>query len=178
MLVRYSTRLLALLLPFVISCGLAGSPDAEQVKDQNSKTRVVEAPEGTNSAGATAESRERNIAVAQFATERLWLWQKRLNLQDWNISVVVVRASDLKPRTLGNIHWDADKKKAVIRVLDPVDYNNMPTKDMLADIEFTVVHELIHLELSSLPRSEASRSEEEHAVNQIARALLELDRKR
>ena len=53
-----------------------------------------------------------------------------------------------------------------------------PMDEMLADVEFTVVHELIHLELSSLPRSDASRSEEEHAVNQIARALLALDHKR
>jgi hypothetical protein len=49
---------------------------------------------------------------------------------------------------------------------------------MLDDMEFTVVHELIHLELSSLPRSEASRRDEEYAVNQIADALLALDRKK
>ena len=78
---------------------------------------------------------------------------------------------------MGNIHWDADKKRASIRVLDPADYK-MPMAEILADLEFTVVHELIHLELSSLPRSDASRSDEEHAVNQIARALLALDRKR
>ena len=122
------------------------------------------------------DSRERVLLTQSFATERAWLWQKRLNLQDWNISVLVVRATDLKPRTLGNIHWDADKKKAVIRVLDPADYG-LPQKEMLEDVEFTVVHELIHLELASLPRSDASRSQEEHAVNQIARALLTLERK-
>jgi hypothetical protein len=88
----------------------------------------------------------------------------------------VARTTELKPRTLGNIHWDAEKKKAVIKVLDPADYT-LALPEMLADVEFTVVHELIHLELSSLPRSEASRSEEEQAVNQIARALLALDRK-
>ncbi len=36
------------------------------------------------------------------------------------------------------------------------------------------VHELVHLELASLPRSEASRSSEERAVNQITGALLGL----
>jgi hypothetical protein len=45
---------------------------------------------------------------------------------------------------------------------------------MLDDMEFTVVHELVHLQLSSLPRSEASRSAEEHAVNEITQALLNL----
>ena len=84
------------------------------------------------------------------------------------------RGRRLKPKTLGNIHWDAEKKSAIIRVLDPADYR-LPFKDMLKDMEFTVVHELIHLELSSLPRSDASRRDEEHAVNQIAEALLKLD---
>src|SRR5262245_11138125 len=123
------------------------------------------------------EARERAIMAQSFATEKLWIWQKRLNLEGWNISVQVARATELKPRTLGNIHWDADKKKAVIKVLDPSDYS-LALPEMLEDMEFTVVHELIHLELSSLPRSEASRSDEEIAVNQIARALLSLDRKR
>jgi hypothetical protein len=40
-----------------------------------------------------------------------------------------------------------------------------------------VVHELIHLELASLPKSEASRRKEETAVNQLAEALLALDHK-
>src|SRR5579859_7357454 len=110
-----------------------------------------------------------------YVTERLAVWQQRLKLQDWKISVVMAHPSDLKPKTLGNIHWDADKKSAVIRVLDASDYR-LACRDMLDDMEFTVVHELIHLELSSLPRSEASRRDEEYAVNQLADALLALDR--
>jgi hypothetical protein len=119
--------------------------------------------------------------VQSFATEKLWAWQKRLNLEDWRIAVDVARATDLKPRTLGNIHWDTDKKTAVIHVLDPADYK-LPFKDVLADIEFTVVHELIHLELvpvlAPLQRNEANRREEEHAVNHMTDALLHLERGR
>jgi hypothetical protein len=96
-----------------------------------------------------------------------------------DISVVVSRAGELKPHTLGNIRWDLDKKTAVIRVLDPADYR-LPFASMLRDIEFTVVHELIHLEmapiLSDLHRTEANRAEEEHAVNHMADTLLKLDR--
>ncbi|HUB34670.1 MAG TPA: hypothetical protein VMA31_16655 [Bryobacteraceae bacterium] len=121
----------------------------------------------------------RTLAAEHFATERCAVWQKRLNLQDWTISVVVSRASELKPKTLGNIHWDSDKKSAVIRVLDPADYR-MTEEAMMKDIEFTVVHELIHLELSPVlspfHRDEANRREEEHAVNHMAEALLKLDR--
>jgi hypothetical protein len=122
---------------------------------------------------------ERSLAASSFATERLWLWQKRLNLEGWNISVLVSRASDLKPKTVGNIKWDRDKKTAVIRILDPADYH-MEFGAMLRDIEFTVVHELIHLEmspvLSDLQRTEANRREEEFAVNHMADALLKLER--
>ncbi len=117
----------------------------------------------------------------RFASERLCVWQKRLNLQDWDISVVASRATQLKPKTVGNIHWDREKKTAVIRVLDPADYH-LPFDEVLRDIEFTVVHELIHLEmvpvLSDLQRTEENRREEEHAVNHMAEALLKLDRGR
>jgi hypothetical protein len=119
---------------------------------------------------------EKYVVVQSFLGEKLWLWQKRLNLSNWKIRLNLARASQLKPRTLGNIHWDADTHTAEINVMAPDDYK-LSMHDMLADMEFTVVHELIHLELSSLPRSEASRSAEEHAVNQITQALLNLDRK-
>lgn len=121
-------------------------------------------------------AQERAEVAGSYVNERLAIWQTRLNLQDWKISIVMAHQYELKPKTLGNIHWESDKKTAVIRVLDASDYK-MPFREMLDDMEFTVVHELIHLELSSLPRSDASRREEEHAVNQITDALLKLDRK-
>jgi hypothetical protein len=128
---------------------------------------------------ANLTAHERTALVQSFATEKLWRWQKRLKLEDWTISVEVARSSELKPRTLGNIHWDTDKKTATIHVLDPADYR-LPFANMLQDVEFTVVHELIHLELSPvlapLQRNDANRREEEHAVNHMTDALLQLDR--
>jgi len=87
--------------------------------------------------------------------------------------------SDLRRGTLGNVRWDVDQKKAVIRVLDASEYQK-PFVVALKDMEFTVVHELTHLELSSLTRnfksrSEESFSEEEKAVNRMSDALLQLD---
>lgn len=124
-------------------------------------------------------ARVRTASAERFAVERLAVWQKRLNLQDWKVSLIVSRATELKPKTLGNIHWDSDKKTAVIRVLDPADYK-LAEDAMMKDIEFTVVHELIHLELSPVlspfRRDEANRREEEHAVNHLADALIKMDR--
>ena len=136
-------------------------------------------PQADPAQAVPASARERAAAAESYTSERLAVWQKRLNLQDWKISVVMSRATELKPKTLGNIHWDLDKKTAVIRVLDPADYK-LPYPEMLQDMEFTVVHELIHLNfapvLSEYQRSEANRREEEHAVNHMADALLKLDR--
>lgn len=119
----------------------------------------------------TADDREGR--AQNFVREKLQFWQRRLNLEKWQINVQLVRSTSLKPKTLGNIHWDADTMQATIDVQSSYDYE-LPFQEMLDDMEFTVVHELVHLQLSSLPRSEASRSAEEHAVNEITQALLNL----
>ena len=123
---------------------------------------------------------ERSMMAQSFASEKVWAWQKRLNLGDWDISVKVSRAADLKPHTLGNVQWNTRKKTAVIHVLDPADYDLSPA-EALRDIEFTVVHELIHLEvlpiLADLKRADANRAETESAINHMVGALLDLDRR-
>lgn len=121
-------------------------------------------------------------AADQFVHDKLALWQDRLHLQDWTIAVIVSHPGDLRRGTLGNVHWDAEKKTAKIRVLSPSDYHRT-YKAALDDIEFTIVHELIHLELMPVThneenRSAGSRSAEEDAVNRIAASLLQLDRKK
>jgi hypothetical protein len=113
------------------------------------------------------------VDVRPFVDARLAFWQKQLQLSEWNISIVMTRRGDLKAKTLGGIRWDKGKKTAVMAVMDVADYS-LSCAEMLDDMEFTIVHELVHLELASLPRSEASRSSEEHAVNRIAEALLDV----
>jgi len=112
---------------------------------------------------------ERHLAAS------LARWQRRLQLDDWKISVTLAKPNQLRRGTLGNIHWDAPTKTAEVRVL-PASKYAMPYHAAIRDMEFTLVHELVHLELASLPRSDASRSDEEHAVNHMAEALLQLDR--
>jgi len=118
---------------------------------------------------------ERAPLASKFIAERLGIWQQRLQLQDWEIKVVISHPSELRGGTLGNIRWDLERKTAVIRVLDPSDYQT-PFRTAMKDVEFTLVHELIHLEFASMTRTEASRREEEYAVNHMADALLRLDR--
>lgn len=126
-------------------------------------------PESANQRALTADA---------FVRAKLGIWQKRLRLSDWRIDIRLVHPNELKPKTVGNIHWDTPAKTALIRVLSPSDYKLPGFDDVLRDMEFTVVHELIHLQLSSLPRSDASRGAEERAVNQITEAFLDLDRRR
>jgi len=123
--------------------------------------------------------RDRGALAENYLLKRLALWQKRLNLQDWAVTLELSHPSDLRRGSLGNVHWDADKKTATIRVLDASDYQ-MSFSATLKDMEFTVVHELTHLELSSMTRNFKSRSEEsvgeeERAVNRLADAMLLLD---
>jgi len=118
---------------------------------------------------------ERDLLAQQYLTTSLARWQQRLRLEHWTVSVKLAKPEKLRRGTLGNIHWDEPTKTAVIRVLSAAEYP-MPYRGALRDMEFTLVHELIHLELASLPRSDASRTDEEHAVNHMAEALLRLDR--
>ena len=124
-------------------------------------------------ANPESSAREREIAAERFVAQKVQLWQDRLNLKDWDIRFQLVRTDKLEPKTLGNINWDCDVKVAKISVLSTYDYK-LPYRAMLDDMEFTVVHEMVHLQLASLPRSDASRRVEEHAVNELAAALLKL----
>ena len=124
----------------------------------------------------TTASLDETVALcARFTSEKLDLWKTRLGLAGWQIAIIMTKRADLKPKTLGGIRWDKGKRTAVISVLHPSDYQ-VPEPAMLLDMEETVVHELLHLKLSSLNKSEAARSSEEEAVNGIAGALLQLDR--
>jgi hypothetical protein len=156
---RYATFLL--LVPFaLLGFSAASAP---------SPTSATSAPAAPTSTQALA----RETAAQKHIDQRLQFWQERLNLKDWNIKARLVDPSALEPKTLGNIRWDTDARTATIGVLSTQNYQ-LPYQAMLDDMEFTIVHELVHLHLASLPRSDASRRVEEHAVNELAKALLNL----
>lgn len=120
---------------------------------------------------------DHNFTTQRFLNEKLSLWQKRLKLEEWSVTVVAAQRDGLRAGTLGDIRWDPDKKTAVIKVLDASNYQT-PVDATRRDMEFTLVHELIHLEFCASTRpDQSSRAEEEIAVNHIADALLQLDRR-
>jgi hypothetical protein len=118
---------------------------------------------------------QREAAANRFVHEILPYWQHRLQLDDWTVYVLLARPADLRTGTLGNIHWDAEKKQATIRVMDASGYPG-DLAPMLKDMEVTVVHELVHLELASMPVAEADRNNQENAIDRITAALLQSGR--
>jgi hypothetical protein len=123
---------------------------------------------------AVAEAKSKLVSEAQIED---WLksWQKRLHLEDWRIDARIVRATELKPDTLGNPKWNTLNHTAAIKVLSPLDYETTPA-EIIEDMEYTVVHELVHLQLSVLPRDLNKRDVEEVVVNKISDALMSLDK--
>jgi hypothetical protein len=110
----------------------------------------------------------------RYVHEILPYWQHRLQLDGWNVHILLSRPEDLRAGTLGNIHWDRDKNAATIRVMDSSGYHG-DLAAMLKDMQVTVVHELVHLELASLPVDEADRNNQEFAIDHLTDALLAAD---
>jgi hypothetical protein len=96
-------------------------------------------------------------------------WQKRLGLVDWSLTVRLVRQSEIDPNSWGMAAWDPDSKTGTISVLDPRDYN-LHGGELKLDMQCTIVHELVHIQVSPLDaRDEAIREE---VVNKIMSALM------
>src|SRR5258708_20189156 len=98
-------------------------------------------------------------------------WQKRLDLGEWRVTALIVRVADLKPNTLGNLKWNSGEKTAIIKVLNPVDYDLTPA-EIPVDIEYTILHELIHLQLSVLPHPASSKPIEARSLTPIYQATF------
>lgn len=127
--------------------------------------------------GAAPPTVEAKIAAVSESQVETWvkLWQTRLHLEEWRLEVRLVRSTELKPDTLGNLKWNSVNRSAVIKVLTPGEYELAPS-EIAEDIEYTVVHELVHLHLSVLPRDLGKRDVEETVVNKIADALMGLEK--
>ena len=102
-------------------------------------------------------------------------WQRQLRLQDWDVTVRVVRWHEVDGSPLGlcRVRWST--RDAEILLLDPQDYGpDRSGSDR--DQELTLVHELLHIAFPG-DRSDGSCSTTmEQAVEATARALVALNR--
>jgi hypothetical protein len=93
-------------------------------------------------------------------------WQSRLELGKWNISARIVDPGSLADgedgiATLADIVYDVSRSSAVIRV----------ARAGRAEIEESLIHELMHLKLAAW-QPPATPDDEEQTVDTIAYALL------
>lgn len=105
--------------------------------------------------------------------EKLKEWQKRLRLQDWIIEARICRIHELMPDSLANIHPTLEKKAALIKIMDPIDYD--PTFMLPYDMENSLVHELLHLHLWPITGDDEEgkhHTAEEQAIECITSGLL------
>src|ERR1044072_6699959 len=72
----------------------------------------------TSSTAEPFAPRECSPRVAErFVATRLNLWQERLKLDRWKISIVTSQQTNLRPNTLGNVRWYPNENSALIQVL-------------------------------------------------------------
>ena len=107
--------------------------------------------------------------VESHLDQKLRSWQRRLGMDDWRLSIKVVRQKDLDKNTWGNAEWDPAVRTGTINVLDPMDYN-LRGGDLRLDMECTIVHELVHIQVS--PFDAPDETVREEVVNRIMTALL------
>lgn len=103
--------------------------------------------------------------------KKLFEWQKRLRLQDWLITIEIVRERDFSMEgVLGEVHWVLEKKMAKIKIIDPIDYP--PDSFEPQDMENTLVHELLHLHFAPFKYDGDNYVAEEQAIESIASGIL------
>ncbi len=100
-------------------------------------------------------------------------WQKILRLQDWDIRLHLARHSEMhNGQASGEISVFDLKKIATIHILHMEDFNLIGAAET-QDMEYTLVHELMHIYLHPM---KCRQVDEEQAVHRLATALVALSR--
>jgi hypothetical protein len=104
-------------------------------------------------------------------------WQRQLRLNDWKVSVTIVRRYDLAPGRAAECTYHLESKSATINILDASDFH--PTADFDdRDHEVCLVHELLHLHVAPFEPSAKTLQQtmSEVAVESIAQSLVLINR--
>lgn len=97
------------------------------------------------------------------------LWQKRLRLQDWRVTVKLVRKYEL-PDSYADTLPHGKTKAAKIRIVDPGDRN--PEWADETELEWSLVHELLHLYCPDLSPGDDEDVDFETMLNLVSEALV------
>lgn len=104
-------------------------------------------------------------------------WQGRLRLNHWNIEVHIEPEKVMGQNT-GTNDYNTEHLESIISILDPNDHNETGGYDM----EFILVHELLHLHIEVYRHSDTYDDRQhldmEQAINSIARTLMDLEHER
>ena len=109
----------------------------------------------------------------------LVFWQRHLRLQDWDIKVVIVRASGMTSKwNSGEMGTSECNKECKIEIMHPEDFQKDNLMQNLLDMEYVLVHELVHIHFEAFKTKEdtGERMAEEQAVNALSKALVGLRR--
>jgi hypothetical protein len=97
------------------------------------------------------------------------LWQKRLRLQDWRVTVKLVRKYDL-PDCYAECVPHSRTKIAKIKIADPSDRD--PEWVDETELEWSLVHELMHLYCPDYSPGDDEDVEFETMLNLVSEALV------
>lgn len=93
-------------------------------------------------------------------------WIGILGLQEWEIVSRIKRKTDMLLDCVGDVSYQFIHKKAIVSVIDPMDWNNNLFKQ---DMEETLVHELLHLKFSIMDDTE---EESDNHIGVLSHQLL------
>jgi hypothetical protein len=108
-------------------------------------------------------------------------WQELLSLRDWQVDYRIVRGEHLFNKKIhaamqgpnnAQCFIAEQQKLAIVKILDPVDWNDDFREQ---DMEYDLVHELIHIHTNPCEPSEDNKplhDRMECAINMLARALV------
>ena len=108
-------------------------------------------------------------------------WQNRLKLRDWKIKIQIVDLALLKDLTktdwpVGGCETFPEAKEARIYILRQEDWGD-DTRERAANVEDTIVHELLHIHFAPFEASEPGMMlHQEQAIEALTAAFLSLKR--
>jgi hypothetical protein len=113
-------------------------------------------------------------------------WQKMLRLQQWHIKIRYARSREMLIPDEGTISWgrcmlNDNHLRATILILHPDDYEDQLYGSGREEIEATIVHELLHVQMCGMRDAikgpdPAGDTVEEQVINVNSELLVALDR--